>query len=203
MRQTIVLFDMDGVLADFVSGALTVHRASLPYTEIVWDFPTQIGFAGAGDPAFWRPLETPDFWATLPPCADGMEVFRRIEARIGRDRIGILSSGLCPGSCDGKRAWLDRHLPGYARRAIFGTVKELLAAPCKLLLDDHDPNVDAWRKCGGKAVRVPRPWNGGRAQPACGDFDPDGLVRAVLEQLEAAPAAQQITVADVEGWCNE
>ena len=54
-------------------------------------------------------------------------------------------------------------------------------------------------KCGGKAVRVPRPWNGGRAQPARSDFDPARLARAVLEQLEATPEAWRITAAEAEG----
>ena len=28
-----------------------------------------------------------------------------------------------------------------------------------LLIDDSDKNVDSFRKCGGHAVLVPRPWN--------------------------------------------
>lgn len=184
VRQTVVLFDMDGVLADFVGGALSVHKAVIPRHQVPWDFMSHIGFSGGGDPAFWRPLENADFWANLRPCADGMEAFGQIERRVGRDRIGILSSGLCPGSCDGKRAWLTKHLPHYARRAIFGTAKELLAAPCKLLIDDHDPNVDAWRGCGGKAVLVPRPWNIGRTMTRDGEFDADWLVHAALSLVE-------------------
>lgn len=168
-----IFFDMDGVLADFVGGALAAHGKTLDPAAVQWDFCSQIGFAGPGDPAFWSPLSNPEFWATLPPLPDGMELFRRAEAEFGAGRIGILSSGLCPGSCDGKRAWLKKHLPAYEKRAIFCTVKELVAAPCKVLVDDYEPNHDAFVAAGGRAVLAPRPWNRRRELTGeAGRFDP-------------------------------
>lgn len=188
--RSVALFDMDGVLCQFVAGALAVHGKSLHHAETQWDFCTQIGFNGPGDPAFWRPLENAAFWAMLEPHIDGMRLLTYLEERIGEDRIGILSSGLCLGSVDGKRMWLRRHLPKYEKRAIFCTVKELVAGPGKVLIDDHDPNVNKFAAVGGHAVLVPRPWNTRKGQlPSryhLREFDPELLLTEVMRKLEGA-----------------
>jgi 5'(3')-deoxyribonucleotidase len=185
-----IFFDMDGVLADFVGGSLRAHGKTLPHAECRWDFMCQVGFASGGDPAFWSPLSNPDFWANLDPLPDGLALFARAVAAFGADRVGILSSGLCPGSCDGKREWLRRHLPGLDRRAVFCTEKHLCAAPCKVLVDDHDPNVAGFLapptgRPGGRAVLVPRPWNRRADESAGGRFDTD----AIMTELHAAVRA--------------
>lgn len=180
--KPLVFFDMDGVLADFVGGSLRAHGKTLPHAACGWDFMTQVGFAGGGDPAFWGPLSNTAFWAALDPLPDGMALFRLVEAMTG-GRVSILSSGLCPGSADGKREWLKRHLPGYEKKAVFCTVKEQVAAPHKLLIDDHEPNVAAFRDHGGPAVLVPRPWNHRRGETCpAGGFD----AAAVAAEVAAA-----------------
>lgn len=154
----IVYFDLDGVLADFVGGAFRRHGREKPQGEIQWDFMTTMGFSGGGDMEFWKPLEDSVFWAGLEPLGDGMDLFARVEKMVGKERIAILSSGLCPGSCDGKRDWLKKHLPGYEKAAIFGTLKGLCASPRHVLVDDFDRNVDEF-SLHGRAVMVPRSWN--------------------------------------------
>ena len=60
-------------------------------------------------------------------------------------------------------------------------MKHLLAAPCKLLVDDFDGNVDGWVAAGGAAVIAPRPWNRFRpATGADGRFGPDAVAAEVL-----------------------
>lgn len=155
-----IFFDMDGVIADFVGGSLRAHRKTLPHAECRWDFMTQVGFTGGGDPAFWEPLSNREFWAGLDPMSDWLELFGLAVERWGAGRVAILSSGLCPGSVDGKRDWLKRHLPGFdVKQAVFATRKGLVAGPGKVLVDDHDANVDEFIAAGGEATIVPRPWN--------------------------------------------
>lgn len=168
MKQ-VIFFDMDGVLADFVGGSIRVHNLPLTHAECGWDFWTPHGITHE---VFWKPLTDPAFWANLDPLPDGLELFRHVESRVGTDRIGLLSSGLCPGSCDGKRDWLKKHLPGYEKNAIFCTAKHLCASSTKILIDDHEPNVDGFRVHGGTAVLVPRPWNKRKPETcAKGGFD--------------------------------
>lgn len=184
-RKPVVLFDMDGVLADFVGGALAAHGKELVPSEVVWDFPSQIGFAGAMDPAFWAPLSHAEFWEQLPPLEDGMAAFEAVAARVPRERIGFLSSGIVKGSSDGKRAWVAKHLPGWEKHLILGIHKALLAAPCKVLVDDYEPNADGFGAAGGRAVLVPRPWN--RRKPlTCGRgrFDPAAVANEILAHTE-------------------
>ena len=182
--KQIILFDMDGVLADFFSGSLLSHGRTLRLKDARWDFMTQVGFASGGDPSFWKPLESRDFWANLEPLADGMALFDRVASAFPRDQVGFLSSGLCPGSADGKRAWIAKHLPGWERHLILGTMKGLMAAPNKILLDDHDGNVDAFRDHGGRAVMIPRPWNRcGEHTNAHGHFDVDAVYGSFKEVL--------------------
>jgi 5'(3')-deoxyribonucleotidase len=176
-----IFFDLDGVLADFVGGSLALHGKSIPPTDVQWDFMAQVGFSGGGDPAFWGPLSNPDFWAGLPILEDGRTLLIAAEALVGAENIGILSSGLCPGSCDGKRAWLDRHFPGYGKRAIFCTTKELVAAPGFVLVDDFDRNCEKFAAHGGKSVLVPRTWNARKGETdSAGRFNPEKLVLELL-----------------------
>jgi len=184
MRKPTVLFDMDGVLCDFVGGSLRRHGLTLPLKECRWDFMEQVGFVGGGDPRFWEPLSNPEFWANLDPMPDGMELFSRVVEELPRDQVGFLSSGLCPGSADGKRDWIRRHLPGWEKHLILGTAKHLVAAPCKVLIDDFDHNIDGWHAAGCSAVYAPRPWNKrSQATDDRGLFDVGhvhGTLRAVL-----------------------
>lgn len=170
--KPVLFFDLDGVLADFVRGALAHHGKSLQMADVRWDFPQQVGFGGTWAPEFWEPLgET--FWAGLDTLRDGFELLGAAERLVGADRIGLLSSPCDTRGCaEGKRAWVARHMPDYRKRLFLGSAKELFAAPGKVLVDDHDPNCDRFAAWGGRAILVPRPWNARRGEccPA-GGFD--------------------------------
>ena len=182
-----IYLDMDGVLADFVGGSLKIHGKELPPKEVRWNFMDQVGFNGGGDMRFWEPLSNPDFWANLDVLPDGQRLYEMLARNMGAENIGILSSGLCPGSCDGKRAWLKKHFPQLEKTALFGTVKHMAAAPCKILVDDHDPNVEGFRAARGHAILTPRPWNMlAEHTDANGHFDPEriaGLIGAYWYEI--------------------
>lgn len=185
MGNRVIYFDLDGVVAQFVTGVFAVHGKSLPIHDVRWNFMLQMGFHAEDDPAFWTPLENAHFWRNLAPHADGMELFRRVTAEYGDDAVSILSSAMVRCSADGKRDWLKRHMPTHHDCAIFATKKYRLASPCKLLIDDNDGNVRAFREKGGRAVLVPRPWNERRSEclPG-GEFDVDAVWREVRHQVE-------------------
>lgn len=178
----IVFFDLDGILADFWTGSIRAHGLDVPPIGTLsnWNFWRDLGMS---DDEFWRPLHSPDVWADLPLCADGVRLFRMVEMLVRPERIGFLSSGSCPGSVDGKRRWLDRHFPGYAKSACYLTNKGLVGGPNKVLVDDFDGNTDQFVMHGGHAVLVPRPWNRRKAEadPDTGAFDP----HAVFGELKA------------------
>ena len=187
-----VFFDLDGVLANFVGGALRLHNRDhdVPVESCRWNFMTQLGFTGENDPAFWAPLGF-DFWAGLSPYSDGMALLRATEQRFAKDgvgEIGLLTSPCdTPGCVDGKRAWVAKHLPSYRRKLFVGSAKQLFAGPGKLLIDDHDSNVNAFEAAGGRAVQPPRPWNRHRETSLAGGlFDVPAVYSQVAREIHLA-----------------
>lgn len=160
-----IFFDMDGVLADFVAGALEIHnRTDVPKMDVPWGLEDKLGIAPHD---FWAPMGK-DFWANLPPLSDGLKLLEYAEWLAGIEAIGILTSPCDTAGCyDGKRAWMRKHLPRMERRMFTGSHKELFAGPTKILIDDREQNCHGFYKAGGIPILVPRPWNGLRYQ--CGD----------------------------------
>lgn len=184
IKHPIFFWDLDGCLAQFAAGSLAVHGLQLSAQDTKWDFMTQLGFSGGMDPRFWAPLENEKFWAELPVHHDGMKLFRLVEALVGPERVGILSSGLCPKSPEGKRLWLEKHIPGYEKRTIFGTSKGMIAGPGKVLLDDYDGNIDSFVANGGQAITIPRPWNRRKSETCeLGNFDVDTIFEEIQRLL--------------------
>lgn len=146
--------DLDGVLVDFVGGALKLHGRELPYEQTEWNFQHQLGIPAE---EFWPPMGH-DFWAGLEWTADGKEILAGLEDIF--ETIVILTSPIdTPGAVEGKMAWIRREMPAYTRRFFVGPPKQTIASETKLLIDDHTDNVSLWRAAGGPAVLVPRPWN--------------------------------------------
>ena len=157
-----VFLDMDGVLVDFVGGALDLFGSDLDIADARWNFPGQIGFTGGEDPAFWDPLGY-EFWANLEWTKEGQSLLNRLETLVGHNNIGLLSSPCHTEGCaEGKRAWIKKHLPQYQKHLFLGSAKHLFASRKKILVDDHDPNVENFQKYGGQSILVPRPWNSER-----------------------------------------
>lgn len=155
--KPVIFVDLDGVVADFVSAALFVHgRSHVPLSSVPWCIEKFLGIEPA---AFWAPLGF-DFWSSLETLPDGMKLLDHALALVGAERIGLLTSPCdTPGCVDGKRAWVERHLPGLKKRLFVGSAKELFAGPGKLLVDDHDANVDRFAAAGGAVIQPARPWN--------------------------------------------
>jgi hypothetical protein len=183
-----LFFDLDGVLADFVRGAFDLHERAIPMRDVRWDFCSQIGFNGPADPAFWKPMGW-HFWAHLEPLVrDGFPLLRAAERMLPADRIALLTSAAGePGCIDGKRTWVERHLPGYLPRLFTGSAKHLFAAHGKILIDDNEDNAHRFAHAGGLTVLLPRPWNSRRDEcNEAGDFNPCDLAEEVRDALRVA-----------------
>lgn len=157
-----IFFDLDGVLCHFVRGALKAHgREDVPHREIPWGLEAHLGIEPK---VFWDKLDHM-FAAELEPYADGMALLKEAERLVGAENIGILSSPWdTPGCFEGKKAWIAKHLPDYSRRFFTGSAKHLFAGPTKILVDDHNPNIDKFREAGGAGLLIPRPWNTAKSE---------------------------------------
>lgn len=166
-----IFLDMDGVLADFIAAALSVHgRSDFVYPlNGTKDVHTLLGVSKE---AFYAPLDSADFWAELPKTEICDALLAAVEAT-GIPTYILSKPTRSPGSAAGKLRWLAAHAPHLAGRTILTGHKHLLAAPGRLLIDDMDGNVREWAAAGGTAVLVPRPWNaaaGTAAEAALGDL---------------------------------
>lgn len=150
--------DMDGVLVDFVGGALQrVGREFPDWPPGEFNMSKVLGMASH---RFWERLNGADFWSGLSPTPECHPLMAHLESTFGSWDICILSSPTRDPQClAGKVMWLEKHLPDYRRRFLLGPEKRFCAGPDNLLIDDADHKVDAFRNAGGCAILFPRPWN--------------------------------------------
>lgn len=177
----VCFLDLDGVLVDFVGGSLDLHGKTIPPDQVTWDFPQQVGFSGTRAAEFWAPLGR-EFWAGLGWSAEGDKLLKGIESIFGDNVVLMTSPCDTDGSVEGKVDWVKKNLPAYRRKFFVGPPKHLAAGPYKIMVDDHDANVDKFVSHGGKAVLVPRPWNRRRVMT---DRDGRFSVAQVLNEVRA------------------
>ena len=182
-----VFLDVDDVLADFMKG---LHKAlhipydykNYPYKKGDWNI---LGYQIKSDDNSLVTFDqcndccTISFWQHLEEMHDGRNILAAIEYKLVPRQIYLLTTPM-PNleSASGKMIWVHDHLPNYLKRTIITQApKHLLARPDTLLIDDKNENVDDFRKAGGKALLVPRPWNRAHLQA-------DRTVEVVREFLE-------------------
>ena len=176
----LVLFDLDGVLADFAAGVAKLFGKPAPGPELAGqelaaalDVPTAV---------IWQRIDALGrrFWEELPPTpeADALVALARERAQ-----IAIASApSQDPASAAGKLRWIQQRFGRRFRDFHITPRKDLLAAPGRLLVDDHAEHVAAFRAAGGAAVLHPTWSNGGR--PAA---EPVAAFRAALDALLLPP----------------
>ena len=181
--------DMDGVIADFMRGALARHgRLDVldDYPRGVWAVEQHLGITSD---EFWDPLRGHDFWSSLDkyPWFDQM-------IELMNDTFGdqwFICSTPCddPYSASGKLEWLNRDLPlcnGRSfRRFFLGVNKEQLAKPGAILIDDNDRNCWNFSNARGASVLVPQMWNSRHDRVGCLMDDVQSQLRIMQNNIES------------------
>lgn len=168
-----ILIDVDGVLNDFVGelmrrhGFPDYHHGMYPI-ECGYNISAAIGkFLGAEIPRekFWGDLDR-EFWATVPKSAEADIILGYANSVVPTERMCIATAPTHdPLSAAGKVDWIYSKLPKvFARQFLIGAPKQFMAHPHALLVDDSDENVATFRRWGGQAFLVPRPWNSAYGQ---------------------------------------
>jgi hypothetical protein len=146
------LLDLDGVLVDFTGAVEKKYSVKI----IEWNFDDHLPVSKS---EFWAGCDEL-FWAGLDWTVDGKEILAAIEEAFGAENVCLLTSPcLTRGCLEGKKAWIEKHLPAYGRRYLMGPAKEFCAGQSRVLIDDRFENVRSFVDQGGKGVLVPRPWN--------------------------------------------
>lgn len=152
----LILMDVDGVLANFISGLIATHGWDITHDQWTsWDHHRTLG---VHDGDMWGPTEVEGWWAGLPPyrhAEDLMNMFR------DEDVVFCTSPSLHHQCASEKIDWLRKHgfMPVNKNAYMIGPRKDLLAGSGGILIDDSQSNVDRFRAAGGKAILFPQPWN--------------------------------------------
>jgi hypothetical protein len=164
---------MDGCVVDFIDGIMRAHNVMIPPRDIRWNIFEQMGL---DESTFWS-VAGKEFWESLGWTAEGKDLVRGVEKLFGENVVILSSPCETPGCTEGKRNWIRRELPNYRKRCFFGSAKELLAGPGKILADDYEANIEKFGRAGGTALLVPRPWNWRRlSTDERGCFDVDDVL---------------------------
>ena len=170
-----IVFDIDGVLADFIKGALDVARClgySTPHITTRehqhWDVYPGLDEKGVEDT--WKYItDHPEFWSDLTPLAM-QEELEIIEGLIeDGHRVYFATNRNKPGALEATQDWLQYFIGGSCNVVITHRKGEF----CKVVdadyyIDDKSENVDCaiWmtdKKT--KAYVITRPYNSGVYAP--------------------------------------
>jgi 5'(3')-deoxyribonucleotidase len=111
----------------------------------------------------WRSIPR-SFWANVQKSDMCDWLVEKCAYLVGCDNVFILTAPIRVPDCSaGKVEWIQRFLPMFLHdQFMIGRPKYLCANQESLLIDDSDSNVNDFRRAGGRAVLVPRPWNSAR-----------------------------------------
>lgn len=153
-----LLVDLDGLLADFHYGFLRMIRREdliLDYPKGVHDLPEVLGIT---DGQFWD-LVPREFFLTLKMMDDAPALLELIRQYDPNFHICSSPGTNKPWVVAEKVHWVHKHIDPNFNRFLITKHKPIAANPRNILLDDWDQNCIEFRRAGGQAVIVPRPWN--------------------------------------------
>lgn len=151
-----LLVDMDGVLADFVSAACKLHGRSAEEVKS-WDFYEKWGLT---EDEFWEPINAAGaaFWANLEPYPWTESLLK--QCRQADPQFFLCTKpSMMPACAMGKLQWIQTHLGRNFRNYFLAPVKWPLAQVGRMLIDDSDGNVRDFDGAGGDYCLLPQPWN--------------------------------------------
>lgn len=149
--------DLDGVIADFVSGAIEACDLPIAHDDVkTWNFFKPY----MNEYEFWRRIhEQKYFWEDLPVYTWANELVRSMS------RFGNVVFCTDPSHDDeaatGKIRWLKRHgfIKPDGKNYILTAEKWRLAKPGDVLVDDSEVNCMHFCGSGGFGIVFPQPWN--------------------------------------------
>lgn len=154
---------MDGVLSDFLSGALEVLNMKYDRKITLDQYAREFGqwgtydYYGIGEEEFWSAISSRNrFWINLKPIPWAGQLYG-VLSEIGDVTI-LTSPSLDPVCAKEKLEWLDYHL-GIKSSSVFIGSRKYLMAGNGILIDDYHKNCEKFTEAGGRAILVPSVWN--------------------------------------------
>ena len=153
-----ILLDIDGVLADFVGGAIKAHGWTWRQVVALWP----VGSYDVAEPMgltveeFWEPIDAMGkrFWQELeetPWCHQLIDIV----SGLTDDWYLVSTPSLASCSYSGKADWVKAHIGSVHERLVLVASKPLLANPTTVLIDDCDESLQGFRRAGGIPLTFP------------------------------------------------
>lgn len=170
MRIKKIFVDLDDVLNYFTLHALNYVGCPVVFNDFAlyqqrWQFnivkaANELQGNHWTPEMFWSQIDR-ECWKSAPLDENALELLYMCASYVGKENVCILSSPIKDPEClAGKLEWIHENMPPWIHRQfLIGPAKSMCACRGALLIDDHDDNVYKFRKAGGDAVLVPRPWN--------------------------------------------
>ena len=156
-KEQHILLDMDGVLCNFIQGALDAHGSDIAHDEINdWNIEKRLGITGT---EFWDKMKGYDFWFNLKPYPWYKTLYKRLKSEYFDVTI-VTSPSNDSECCQAKLDWLKKYLKIKPEDVFVGTKKYLLANNNNILIDDNRKNCEEFAEYGGPYVVFPQKWNG-------------------------------------------
>jgi 5'(3')-deoxyribonucleotidase len=154
----IILCDLDGVLADFVTGSIEACQLPIKHDDVdCWNYFEPY----MTRKEFWQRIhEQKYFWEDLPVYPWAHDLVGML-AEYGDVVFCTDPSGDDEGAT-GKIKWLKRHgfvLPS-GTNYVLTNYKWMLAGRDRVLVDDYQKNCAMFDKHDGMSVVFPQRWNG-------------------------------------------
>ena len=155
MIDTCVL-DCDGVLADFLGGALKVLNCKYdenfgPKDIISFDLEKTYGITAS---EMWSVIEEePEFWLFLQPLPQAKKIVQFCRDHF-KNFVIATSPSMDPHCFRQKYEWL-RNLGVRHKEIMIGGAKHLLARSDTVLIDDYEKNIAKFEERGGKVCLYP------------------------------------------------
>lgn len=156
-----IFVDLDGVLVDFQAWALGTHdRYHLmndPSFQKQYWLDQELGMT---QDEFWAPITAcgPEWWSSMPDTPWAGDLVDAVSAWDADWEMA--SHPWNADSASGKWEWALKRYPD--RNLHLSVDKCSLAAPGRLLIDDHEDHVNKWRDAGGEAILFPASYNSNR-----------------------------------------
>ena len=155
-----ILFDVDGVLADFSNHLLRSVGSSLTLADVDrWDIfslvsPVQATLAKAL-------CADPEWWAAMPPMEGAIEAVGAVR-RAGASIVFLSSPWVsCAGWEHVRRGWLERHFGARHDSFIAAASSAKALVRGAALVEDKPEMIDAWTRAhpGRPAFLFDAPYN--------------------------------------------
>lgn len=163
LKKNQILLDMDGVIADFLGGAIKVLNKDFNRNITIEQYATEFGqwgiydYYGITQEQFWESIDRKiDFWYKLEPITWGRDLYHFL-SEFGEVTI-VTTPNLHPDCASQKLKWLNGYL-GIKSNAVFLGARKYLMAGNGILIDDYYKNVESFKRAGGEAILIPSNWN--------------------------------------------